>query len=66
LPLDKLMQATGALAGSASQSGVGSSAEMPAQLRTGPAVSHETPPQVVDRNEARTRETLRTRDREVR
>jgi membrane protease subunit HflK len=66
LPLDKLMQATGALAGSASHSGVGSSAEMPAQLRTSPAVSHETPPQVVDRSEARTRETLRTRDREVR
>jgi len=66
LPLDKLMQATGALAGSASMSGVGSSAEMPAQLRTAPAISHETPPQVVDKNETRARESLRSRDREAR
>lgn len=66
LPLDKLMQATGALAGSASMSGVGSSAEMPAQLRQSPVISHETPPQVVDKNEARARESLRSRDREAR
>lgn len=66
LPLDKLMQATGAVAGAASQSGVGSSAEMPAQFQPNPVISHETPPQVVDKNEARTRETLRSRDREAR
>lgn len=66
LPLDKLMQASGALAGSASMSGVGSSAEMPAQLRQSPVISHETPPQVVDKNETRVRESLRSRDREAR
>ena len=66
LPLDKLMQATGAVTGAASHSGVGSSAEMPAQLRQNPLISHETPPQVVDKNEARARETLRSRDREAR
>jgi membrane protease subunit HflK len=66
LPLDKLMQATGAVAGAASQSGVGSSAEMPAQFHQNPVISHETPPQVVDKNEARARETLRSRDREAR
>jgi membrane protease subunit HflK len=66
LPLDKLMQATGAVAGAASQSGVGSSAEMPAQFHQNPVISHEPPPQVVDKNEARARETLRSRDREAR
>lgn len=67
LPLDKLMQATGALAGTAAQNGVGSSAEMPAQSRPAAAVPNEVPPpQVVDKNEARSREALRSRDREVR
>jgi membrane protease subunit HflK len=69
LPLDKLMQATGALAGAggvAAQNGVGSSAEMPAQFRAAPVVPAETPPQVVDKNEARSRDALRARDREVR
>ena len=66
LPLDKLMQATGAVAGASSQNGVGSSAEMPAQLHATPVISNETPPQVVDKNEARSREALRSRDREAR
>lgn len=64
LPLDKLMQATGAVA--ASPAGVGSSSEMPAQVRSAPAISNETPPQVVDRNDTRTRDSLRSRDREAR
>jgi membrane protease subunit HflK len=66
LPLDKLMQATGAVSGAASQSGVGSSAEMPAQFQPGAVISHETPPQAADKNETRSREALRTRDREAR
>ena len=70
LPLDKLMQATGALAGSGGvmpQNGVGSSAEMPAQSRPAPVVSSETPPQVADtKTDARSRDALRTRDRETR
>jgi membrane protease subunit HflK len=66
LPLDKLMQATGAVTGAALQSGVGSSAEMPAQIHATPTISNETPPQVVDKNEARSRDALRSRDREVR
>ena len=66
LPLDKLMQATGAVAGTAAQNGVGSSAEMPAQSQPVPMISNETPPQVVDKNEARSREALRSRDREAR
>ncbi|MFZ4536008.1 FtsH protease activity modulator HflK [Propionivibrio sp.] len=64
LPLDKLMHAAGALA--ASPESVGSSAEMPAQVRSGSVVSNETPPQVVDKTEARSRDALRSRDREVR
>jgi len=64
LPLDKLMQAAGALV--ASPDSVGSSAEMPAQIRSGPAVSHDTPPQVVDKPDIRSRDALRSRDREVR
>ena len=66
LPLDKLMQATAALTGAASQSGVGSSAEMPAQIHATPTISNDIPPQVVDKNEARSREALRSRDREAR
>lgn len=64
LPLDKLMQAaSGALPSAES---VGSSAEMPAQVRSRPAVSHETPPQVVDKTDTRSRDALRSRDREAR
>ncbi len=66
LPLDKLMQAAGA-AVVASPASVGSSAEMPAQVRPpGPVVSNDTPPQVVEKPETRSRETLRSRDRETR
>lgn len=64
LPLDKLMQAAGAAV--ASPGSVGSSAEMPAQVRSGPVVSNDTPPQVVEKTETRSRETLRSRDRETR
>jgi modulator of FtsH protease HflK len=65
LPLDKLMQAAGAM--SAASENVGSSAEMPAQSRSGAAaLSHDTPPQVADKPDARMREVLRSRDREIR
>jgi membrane protease subunit HflK len=64
LPLDKLMQAAGGLV--ASPESVGSSAEMPAQVRSGPVISNETPPQVVDKTDLRSRDALRSRDREVR
>ena len=65
LPLDKLMQGAGAAV--ASPASVGSSAEMPAQVRPpGPVVSNDTPPQVVEKPETRSRETLRSRDRETR
>lgn len=47
LPLDKLMQAAGA----ALPMGLGSSAEGPSQGRqSSPAISYETPPQVVEQN----------------
>lgn len=64
LPLDKLMQAAGAA--TASPESVGSSAEMPAQVRSGPVISNDVPPQVVDKTDLRSRDTLRSRDREVR
>ena len=64
LPLDKLMQAAGGA--SIPSDSVGSSVEMPAQVRSGAAVSHDTPPQVVDKTETRSRDALRSRDREAR
>ena len=64
LPLDKLMQAAGA-AGVAAPSSVGSSAEMPAQVHAGSIISNDTPPQVADKD-VRSRDALRSRDREVR
>ena len=64
LPLDKLMQASGAMV--SSPDNVGSSAEMPAQLRSGPVVTRDTPSQVVDKTDTRSRDALRSRDREVR
>jgi len=64
LPLDKLMQASGAIA--AVPEGVGSSAEMPAQVRSGTGVPNATPPAVLDKADARSRDALRSRDREVR
>ena len=65
LPLDKLMQAA---SGSLPATSVGTSAEMPAQVRAPtPAISHEVPPQVADKAaDTRTREALRSRDRETR
>ena len=62
LPLDKLMQAAGAVAASPA----GSSPEPPVAARPSPAISNEVPPQVVEKTEARSRETLRQRDRESR
>ena len=64
LPLDKLMQAAGAMV--ASPDSVGSSAEMPAQVRSGSTISHDTPSQVVDKLDTRSRDALRSREREVR
>ena len=64
LPLDKLMQAAGAA--TATPDSVGSSSEMPAQVRSGPVISNDTPPQVVDKTDLRSRDALRSRDREVR
>ena len=65
LPLDKLMQASGAIPSGATS--VGSSSEMPAQIRNGPAASNEPPPpQVVERTESRSRDSLRSREREAR
>ncbi len=64
LPLDKLMQASGALVSSAAS--VGSSAEMPAQIRSGSVASSVTPPQGVDGADGRSRDTLLSRDRDVR
>ncbi|WP_301102731.1 FtsH protease activity modulator HflK [Propionivibrio sp.] len=64
LPLDKLMHAAGGAL--MPPDSVGSSAEMPAQVRSGTVVSNDTPPQVVDKTEARSRDALRSRDREAR
>jgi membrane protease subunit HflK len=67
LPLDKLMQATGALVGATAQSsGVGSSAEMPAQSHAGSGISSEAPAPVAEKNDMRSRDALRSRDRETR
>jgi membrane protease subunit HflK len=63
LPLDKLMQASGALA--SSPASVGSSSEMPAQIRSG-AASGLVPSQSADRGDARSRDALLSRDREAR
>lgn len=65
LPLDKLMQA--AAAGVAAPTAATGAAEtVPAPARPSPVVSNEVPPQVVEKNEARSRENLRQRDREAR
>jgi membrane protease subunit HflK len=63
LPLDKLMQASGALV--SSPASVGSSSEMPAQIRSG-AASALVPPMAADRGDARSRDSLLSRDREAR
>ncbi len=64
LPLDKLMQASGAMV--ASPESVGSSAEMPAQVRSGSPASNDSAPQMVDKADVRSRDALRSRDREAR
>lgn len=64
LPLDKLMHAAGAAL--ASPDSVGSSAEMPAQVRSGAVLPNDVPPQVADKTETRSRDALRSRDREAR
>ncbi|MEF8761223.1 MAG: protease modulator HflK, partial [Candidatus Accumulibacter sp. UW25] len=61
LPLDKLMQAAGAVAANA-----GGSPETAAAARPSAVISNEVPPQVVEKTEARSRENLRQRDRESR
>ncbi len=62
LPLDKLIQAAGAVA--ASPGGAASSPETPAAVaRSSPPISNEVPPQM---SEGRSRENLRQRDREAR
>jgi membrane protease subunit HflK len=62
LPLDKLMQAAGAV----SAANAGGSPETAAAARPSAAISNEVPPQVVEKTEARSRENLRQRDRESR
>jgi len=63
LPLDKLLQAAGAVAAAPAAAG----AEAPPVSRPSPAVSNEVPPQIVEKGgETRSRETLRQRDREAR
>ncbi|HRF72132.1 MAG TPA: FtsH protease activity modulator HflK [Accumulibacter sp.] len=64
LPLDKLIQGAGALA--ASPVGGAGSPEIAATVRSSPAIANEVPPQIADRNEPRSRDTLRQRDRESR
>jgi membrane protease subunit HflK len=66
LPLDKLMHAAAGASVGAGDAGVGSSTEMPAQVRPATPISNETPPQVVDRTDTRSRDALRSRDREAR
>ena len=61
LPLDKLIQAAGAVA--ASPGGAAGSSETPAAVRSSPTISNEVPPQM---SEGRSRDTLRQRDRESR
>ena len=67
LPLDKLMQAAGAVQANAADSASSSNGESPVPAKaTAQPLGHETPPQVVDRPETRSRDLLRSRDREVR
>ncbi|WP_300454531.1 FtsH protease activity modulator HflK [Accumulibacter sp.] len=64
LPLDKLIQAAGAIAATPA-TGVSTEPAV-AAARPAPAISNEVPPQVVEKSETRSRETLRQRDREGR
>ena len=64
LPLDKLMQAAGSVPAATTSS---HNETTPSTVsRSAPAMTNETPPQVADRPEVRTRDALRSRDREVR
>ena len=63
LPLDKLMQAAGSVPAAAPAH---TETNAPTASRPAPTMTHETPPQVADRPEVRTRDALRSRDREVR
>ena len=60
LPLDKLMQAAGAVAPATEAA---ANTEAPASSRPAPAMSYDTPPQVVDKTDPRGRDALRSRDR---
>ncbi|TLD46732.1 MAG: Modulator of FtsH protease HflK [Accumulibacter sp.] len=62
LPLDKLLQAAGAVAAAPAAG----APDAPPAPRPSPAVSNEVPPQVVEKGDTRSRETLRQRDREAR
>ena len=62
LPLDKLMQAAGTVPAAVAPQNDGSAPT----ARPAGVVSNETPPQVADRPDVRTRDALRSRDREVR
>ena len=64
LPLDKLMQAAGSVPAATASSH--SETTPSTASRSAPAMTNETPPQVADRPEVRTRDALRSRDREVR
>lgn len=67
LPLDKLMQAAGAVQVNATDSSSSANSENPPPAKASAHPSgFETPPQVVDRSEPRSRELSRSRDREVR
>ena len=61
LPLDKLMQAAGAVVPSSDISA--GRAEAAAPSRPAPVVSYDTPPQIVDKSDPRARDALRSRDR---
>jgi len=65
LPLDKLMQAAGAAA-TMPPPAVGSGEAPPTVRPAPPPVSSEVPPQVVEKSDTRSRDTLRQRDRESR
>jgi len=62
LPLDKLLQAAGAVAAAPAAA----APEAPPASRPAPAVANEAPPQIVEKGDTRSRETLRQRDREAR
>ena len=64
LPLDKLMQA--AAGNGASNEIQAPNTEAVLSSRGGSPISQEVPPQIVERSDNRSRDALRSRDREVR